>query len=33
MWATDNTQIKVETSSASPGPSIPSAIVTMTQVS
>lgn len=32
MWATDNTQIKVETSSASPGPSIPSAIITMTQV-
>ena len=32
MWATDNTQIKIEASSASPGPSIPSAIVTVTQV-
>lgn len=32
MWATDNTQIKIESSSASPGPSIPSAIVTVTQV-
>jgi hypothetical protein len=32
MWATDNTQIKVETSSASPGPAIPSSIITVTQV-
>lgn len=32
MWATDNTQIKIEASSASPGPAIPSAIVTLTQV-
>lgn len=32
MWATDNTQIKIETSSASPGPSVPSTIVTVTQV-
>jgi hypothetical protein len=32
MWATDNTQIKIESSSASPGPSVPSAIVTVTQV-
>jgi hypothetical protein len=32
MWATDNTQIKLESSSASPGPAIPSAIVTITQV-
>jgi hypothetical protein len=32
MWATDNTQIKLESSSASPGPAIPSAIVTVTQV-
>jgi hypothetical protein len=32
MWATDNTQIKIEASSASPGPAIPSAIVTMTQI-
>ena len=33
MWATDNTQIKAEASTASPGPSIPSVIVTVTQVS
>jgi hypothetical protein len=32
MWATDNTQIKLESSSASPGPAIPSTIVTVTQV-
>ena len=32
MWATDNTQIKLESSSASPGPSIPATIVTVTQV-
>jgi hypothetical protein len=32
MWATDNTQIKVETSNASPGPAIPSSIITVTQV-
>ena len=32
MWATDNTQIKLESSTASPGPSIPATIVTVTQV-
>jgi hypothetical protein len=32
MWATDNTQIKIESSSASPGPAIPGSIITVTQV-
>jgi hypothetical protein len=32
MWAADNSQIKVEASTASPGPSVPSLIVTVTQV-
>ena len=32
MWATDNTQIKIESSSSSPGPSVPGAIITLTQV-
>jgi hypothetical protein len=32
MWATDNSQIKVEASTASPGPAVPSTIVTVTQV-
>jgi hypothetical protein len=32
MWATDNTQIKIESSTATPGPSVPGAIVTVTQV-
>ena len=32
MWATDNTQIKIEASTASPGPAVPSTIVTVTQV-
>ena len=32
MWATDNTQIKIESSSASPGPNVPGTIVTVTQV-
>ena len=31
-WATDNAQIKLEASSASPGPAIPSVIVTMNQI-
>lgn len=31
-WQTDNTQIKIEASSASPNPSIPSVIVTMNQI-
>ena len=32
MWATDNTQIKIESSSSSVGPNVPGAIVTVTQV-
>jgi hypothetical protein len=32
MWATDNTQIKIESSSSSPGPSVPGAIVTVSQI-
>ena len=31
-WQTDNTQIKMEASSASPNPSIPSIIITMNQI-
>lgn len=33
MWATDNTQIKIEASQPSIGPLVPSTIVTVTQVS
>ena len=32
MWATNNTQIKIEASTPSPGPAVPSTIVTVTQV-
>jgi hypothetical protein len=32
MWATDNTQIKIKSSAASPGPSVPGVILTVTQV-
>ena len=32
MWATDNTQIKIEASQPSIGPAVPSTIVTVTQV-
>jgi hypothetical protein len=32
MWATNNTQIKIEASTATPGPAVPSTIVTVTQV-